>query len=74
MPWIGTQVVITKLGDPLKGYMGIVTGVLRGQDTASGLRIEIQLLHYDPSTPYRKKIVDYDDVVEHWSVKDLYLQ
>jgi len=54
--------------------MGVVTDVLRGHDTASGLRIEIQLLHFDPSSPYRKKIVDHDDVVEHRSVKDLYLQ
>jgi hypothetical protein len=76
MPWISTQVIITKPRDPHKGYMGVVTNVLRGQDTASGLRIqvEIQLLHYDPSSPYRKKIVDHDDVVEHRSVKDLYLQ
>jgi hypothetical protein len=74
VPWIKTQVVITKCGDPHKGYMGVVTDVLRCQDTASGLRIEIQLLHFDPSSPYRKKIVDHDDVVEHRSVKDLYLQ
>jgi hypothetical protein len=51
--------------------MGVVTDVLRGHDTASGLKIEIQLLHYDPSTPYRKKIVDHDDVVEHRSVGSL---
>jgi hypothetical protein len=74
IPWIGTQVIITKLGDPYKGYKGVVTDVLRGHNTASGLRIEIQLLHFDPSSPYRKKIVDHDDVVEHRSVKDLYLQ
>ena len=74
IPWISTQVIITKPGDPHKGYMGVVTDVLRGHDTASGLRIEIQLLHFDPSSPYRKKIVDHDDVVEHRSVKDLYLQ
>jgi hypothetical protein len=74
VPWISTQVIITKPGDPLKGYTGVVTDVLPRQDTASGLRIEIQLLHFDPSSPYRKKIVDHDDVVEHRSVKDLYLQ
>jgi hypothetical protein len=51
--------------------MGVVTDVLRGHDTASGLRIEIQLLHFDPSAPYRKKIVDHDDVVEHRSVGSL---
>ena len=74
VPWIRTEVILTKRGDPFKGYTGVVTDVLRCQDTASGLRIEIQLLHFEPSCPYRKIIVDLDDVVEHRSVKDLYLQ
>ena len=63
-PWIGTNVIITKLGDPNKGYLGVVKDVLRGQDTASGLKIDIQLAHLDPSAPFRRRIVDYDDVVE----------
>ena len=33
VPWIGTQVIITKHGSPLKGYAAIVKDV---QDTASG--------------------------------------
>jgi hypothetical protein len=74
VPWITTEVILTKRGDPFKGYTGVVTDVLRCQETASGLRIEIQLLHFEPSSPYRKLIVDLDDVVERRSVKDLYLQ
>ena len=64
MPWIGTNVIITKPGSPIKGYVGVVKDVLRGQDTASGLKIDIQLVHLDPSSPFRRTIVDYDDVVE----------
>ena len=64
VPWIGTNVIITKLGSPIKGYVGVVKDVLRGQDTASGLKIDIQLAHLDPSSPFRRTIVDYDDVVE----------
>jgi hypothetical protein len=64
VPWIGTNVIITKVGNPYKGYVGVVKDVLRGQDTASGLKINIQLAHLDPSSPFRKTIVDYDDVVE----------
>ena len=68
MPWIGTSVIITKLGSPYKGYVGIVKDVLRGQDTASGLKITIQLVCINPSTPFNSVVVDYDDVVEQRSV------
>jgi hypothetical protein len=68
VPWISTRVVVTKLGSPLKGYVGVVKDVLCGQDTASGMKILIQVAHYNPSTPYKKTIVDYDDVVEQRSV------
>ena len=64
MPWIGTNVIITKLGSPIKGYVGVVKDVLRGQDTASGLKIDIQLVHLDPSSSFQRTIVDYDDFVE----------
>ena len=53
--------------------MAVVKDVLRGQDTASGLKIIIQLAHHDPSAPYRRTVVDYDDVVEQWSVNGLHL-
>ena len=68
VPWIGTYVIITKLGNPRKGYVGVVKDVLPGQDTASGLRIAIQLQHLDPSAPFKTTIVDHDDVVVKGSV------
>jgi len=68
VPWISTHVIITKLGSPLKGYVGVVKDVLRGQDTASGLKIVVQLVHLDPSSPFQTAVVDYDDVVEQRSV------
>jgi hypothetical protein len=74
VPWIGIHVVITKPGSPLKGYVGVVKDVLCRQDTASGLKIGIQLTHLDPSSPFRTTVVDYDDVVEQKSVKDLHLE
>ena len=64
VPWIGTKVIITKHGSPLKGYVAIVKDVLYGQDTLSNLKIFLQLLHLDPSAPFKTAIVDYDDVVE----------
>ena len=73
MPWVNTHVIITKLGNPLKGYTAVVKDVLCGQDTASGLKITIQLAHLNPSTPYKTYTVDYDDVVEKMSVNDLHL-
>jgi hypothetical protein len=52
-----------KFGNPLEGYVGIVKDVLCGQDTASGLKMAIQLVHLDSSTPFKTTVVDYDDVV-----------
>ena len=74
VPWIGTHVIITKLGHFLKGRKGVVKDVLRGQDTASGLKIVLQLEHLDPSAPFKIMIFDYDGVVEQRSVKDFHLQ
>jgi hypothetical protein len=73
VPWLSTDVIITKLGSPWKGYMGVVKDVLPGQDTASGLKIVLQLKHLDPSSPFKTITVDYDDVVEQKSVKYLHL-
>jgi hypothetical protein len=72
VPWIGTHVIITKHGNALKGYVGVVKDVLPGQDTDSGLKIAIQLTRLDPSAPFRTTVVDYDDVVEQMSVEDLH--
>ena len=68
MPWIDANVLITKLGSPFKGYVGVIKDVLHGQVTASGLKIVIQLTLLDPSSPFKRTIVDYDDVVERRSV------
>jgi hypothetical protein len=70
LPWIGTDVIITKLGSPLKGRAGVVKDVLRCQDTASGLKITIQLTYLDPSSPFKTMVIDYDDVVEKRSVNE----
>ena len=72
VPWIGTYVIITKLGSPLKGYVGVIKDVLPGQDTASSLKIAIQLLHLDPSAPFNTTVIDYDDIVKKKSVNNLH--
>jgi hypothetical protein len=64
VPWIGISVTITQIGNPLKGYSGVVKNVLRGQQTVSGLKIEMQLAHLDPSSPFRTVLVDHDHIVE----------
>jgi hypothetical protein len=74
VPWIDTRVIITKIGNPLKGYSGVVKDVLRGQGTASGLKIVLQLEIVGFSTTSMKIVVDYDSVVEKMSVQDLHLQ
>ena len=68
VPWIGIDVIITKLRSPLKGYGGVVKDVLCGQDTASGLAIIIQLASLDIASPFKLKVVDYDDVIKQRSV------
>jgi hypothetical protein len=73
-PWIDTKVIIRKVGSPFKGYIGDVKDVLTRQDTASGLKIFLRLAHLNPSSPFKALVVDYDDVVEQRSVKDLHLQ
>ena len=51
-----------QIGDPF--YTGIVKDVLRGQDTASSLKIVLQLECAGFSTTFKKMVVDYDDVVK----------
>jgi hypothetical protein len=41
VPWIGTNVIITKQGNPFKGYVDIVKNVICGQDTASSLKVVV---------------------------------
>ena len=54
--------------------MGVVKDVLCGQDTASGLKIALQLEHVVFSSAFKRIVVDYDSVVKKLSVKDLHLQ
>jgi hypothetical protein len=61
VPWIGTNDIITKQGNLFKGYVGIVKNVICGQDTASGLKVVVQLTY---SNPLAITVIDYDDVVE----------
>ncbi|KAF8809874.1 hypothetical protein BYT27DRAFT_7077528, partial [Phlegmacium glaucopus] len=62
-PWLNVHVMVVKSG-PHKGYQAVVKNILPGQTTFSKPRLEIQFLHLDPSSPFKRVIVDYDDVVE----------
>jgi hypothetical protein len=47
VPWVGTHVIIAKVGNPFKGKTGVVKDVHRSQDTASGLKITLQFEYLD---------------------------
>jgi len=64
VPWLGVDVIVTRVGHAHKGFQGVVRNVLRGQATASTLKIEIVNRIYNPSNPFHHITVDYDDVVE----------
>jgi len=64
VPWHGVDVIVKKTGHVHKRDLGVVKNVLRGQETASGLKIKMQLTAYNPSLPNHSIVVDYDDVVE----------
>lgn len=64
IPWVGVEVTVKAIGHPLKGTLGTVKGVLHGQDTRSGLKIEMEVKSYNPSNPFQRILLDYDDVVE----------
>lgn len=63
VPWLGLTVTIVKAG-PLKGYQAVIKDVIRGQATSSQLRLDVQLLHLNPSAPFQRIVLDYDDVLE----------
>jgi hypothetical protein len=62
MPWIRRRVLVSKAGHPLKGKHGVVLNVLPRQNTPSGLRIEVEIIDYDPNIPFQKVVFDYDDL------------
>jgi len=63
IPWINTAVIITGRHS-MRTYPGIVKSVLTGQQTPSGLKLQIQATHIDPNAPFRLLTLDYDNVVE----------
>jgi len=66
--WCGTYVIIIKLKHPRKGEPGVITDVSQGQLTDDHLRLQVQMINYDPSNLFQKIIMDYDDVVKLTSV------
>jgi hypothetical protein len=63
VPWINIEIIIAER-HAQKGYKGIIIDVLCNQQTPSGLKLLIQLTALDPNSPFRRFILDYDDVVE----------
>jgi len=64
VPWINTEIIIVKTGSPMRTFPGVVTDVLCNQATSSGLKVEVQLTILEAVGPFRRVILDYDDVVE----------
>ena len=56
-------VIIKKVGHSLNEYMGVVQMVLYGQDTRSGMKVQIELTCYNPTCGFRMLTVDYDSLV-----------
>jgi hypothetical protein len=48
----------------MKGYQGVVKTVLCKQQNKSGLSVVVQLAHFNPASPYKMVVLDYDDVME----------
>ncbi|KAF8973571.1 hypothetical protein BDZ97DRAFT_1751601 [Flammula alnicola] len=63
-PWCGLNIIVSKTHHPHKGSTGEVKEVLSGQSTVTGIKLDVQLTRYDPSSPFRRILVDYDDVIE----------
>jgi len=63
VPWIKTHITIAKNGHPLRTCPGIIKDVLCRQKTSSGLKVEVELTTLDAVSPFRRIILDYDDVV-----------
>ncbi|PPQ74375.1 hypothetical protein CVT24_000864 [Panaeolus cyanescens] len=71
--WYHRHVIISKTKNPWKGHKGIVKNVVTGQQTSSGMKIEIELATFDPSHPFKRVTVDYDDILEVDTMKQLRL-
>lgn len=62
VPWLNTKVLIVGAGDAWKGQDGVVTDVLLGQNTPSGLRVCIQENAGRANPTLR--VLDYDSVFD----------
>jgi hypothetical protein len=63
VPWINTTIIISDR-HALKAKVGIVKDVFCNQSTASGLKVEVELMTFDAMMSLRHLILDYDGVVE----------
>ena len=63
-PWVGVEVAVTKKGHPCRGQKVLVLNVLLKQNTASGLKVEVQFEVFDPSVTNARATFDYDDLLE----------
>ena len=63
VPWLNTEIIITER-HAWKEYRGIILDVLCNQQTASSLRVQVQLTSLNLNTPFPRILLDYDDVVE----------
>lgn len=60
--WNGMNVTVIK-HKMHKGKPAVVKEVLLGQATGSSIKLDLQLMSYDPAAPYQRILVDSDDVV-----------
>jgi hypothetical protein len=63
IPWINTAVIVTGRHS-MRTYSGIVKNVLTGQQTPSGLKVQVQPTCIDSNMPFRLLTLDYDNIVE----------
>ena len=63
VPWLETNITIAKQGHPLRTRPGIIKDVLCRQATSSGLKVQVELTTLDAVAPFRRIVLDYDDVV-----------
>ncbi|KAF9032210.1 hypothetical protein BJ165DRAFT_1599112 [Panaeolus papilionaceus] len=64
IPWIGTEIIVSKKGNPWKGYRGVVKDVLCGQSTATTIKVQVQFTMLNFANPFPIATLDYDEVVQ----------
>lgn len=63
-PWCDTNIIINKIGDARKGQKGRILDVLINQHTSTGIMLVVQLVQFNPVTPFPIISIDCDYVVE----------